>query len=225
MKTFFSLVLFFFAGAHLHAGSEARDNAYLQANTFGVDGKALQVLDYGVLVSEAEILPLKVRDDRTIDFADSIKNNHTKKRDVIFVFTNTSKYVQGDMVSFNRAYDVGSFRYTSTLGAPSKIAAFTTEEKQALKYWHDNGSPGEIELHGTVFLKLLDGLIIEIIQPTKNGQVAESLVFLKGFPTASTMNEGSKCDAVVRSVGKHSYKTPAGTDAEASSYVFIDSIK
>ncbi len=107
-----------------------KDSLTLREFTFWVNGKVLQVLNDGLLLTDVKISKVKIDDQ---GLPDIFTHNDVSIDHNVFLHTDTDAYVDGSDVS-KLCYWYGSYSYTSILGSGIKINAFTTKKDAALRY-------------------------------------------------------------------------------------------
>ena len=124
-------LIFALASTNARAQTEfATEMAKLRGNVFSLHGHALQVLERGVVVSQATFTPVKI--DERGKFAGL--GERTTFPAPVYLEIDPAKFVEGAIVDEKITFDFGSFPYTDTNGAKRKIQAVTSNRQHALEY-------------------------------------------------------------------------------------------
>jgi hypothetical protein len=101
---------------------DAKERDLIVKKMISLDGTVLQVLETGVLLSEASFMKVGIEGEKRTKMPVS----------PVFVECDSSKYVDGDSFDEYVFYD-GNFIYESVSGAKKTVGAFTTNREKFLK--------------------------------------------------------------------------------------------
>jgi hypothetical protein len=107
--------------------------AQLHGNLVNLQGKVLQVLKNGILVTDAHFLVWEFTADGELDPVRTGKKDRIPFNDVVYLEANPNKFYDGDSVD-EPAFEYGSFVYVTPAGIQKKIRAFTLSLDHGVEY-------------------------------------------------------------------------------------------
>jgi hypothetical protein len=130
MKAYRVLLLSILVSPALAQTDFLKEIAALRGNVFILHGQVIQVLEKGIIVSNATFTPVNVdANGKLVGIG-----NKTAFPANVYLEIDAHKFVEGTLVDEKLTFDYGSFSYVDTLGASRKVQAVTTNRQHALDY-------------------------------------------------------------------------------------------
>lgn len=114
------------------------ENDQLHGNLVTLEGKVLQILKEGVLLTDARFHRWEFKPDGELDVERTYRHDATPFGDLVYLEANPNSFFDGDSVDESFACKYGAFTYTSSAGIKKKIRAFTLDREHGLEYAHSN---------------------------------------------------------------------------------------